>query len=146
MSKDFKGFDPPDELASRRAKQESIGDGPGVTQEMLGVVVDPSKLTATERRILEESGPPPGKIIRVDPADDAPFRLPPPPTPQQRAANFVAQNGWFVIVFPDSDMHWALAEKLAKAKPGEMIPLSNNEMALLTEFMPWPKPPHSASF
>lgn len=76
-----------------------------------------------------------------------PALIPPlPRNPQQRAAAFVLENGWFVIVFPDSDMHWALAEKLAKAKPGEMVPLSHNEMALLTEFTPWPKLPHTGSF
>lgn len=118
MSNDFKGFDPP-------AAPESV-----------------NRILDNQRRIMEESGLPPGKIIPID----GPLLPPAEKTPQQRALKFIAESGWFVIVFPDSDMHWALAEKLAKAKPGEMVPLSANEMALLTEFTPWPKPPRSASF
>lgn len=49
-----------------------------------------------------------------------------------------------IVVFPDSDLHRKLALKLAKAKPGEMLPLTNDELALLSEFFTWPNQPRTA--
>lgn len=91
-----------------------------------------------------EPPPKPGEVMRKpDPmqaAIDAVLVAPPPQqTPQQRATEFVREAGWFVIVFPDTDKHYELAQKLAKAKPGQLLPLTPDEMYLLTEFMPWPK-------
>lgn len=88
--------------------------------------------------------PKPGEVLRKpDPmqqAIDAVLVAPAPlPSPRERANQFVREAGWFVIVFPASDKHFELAEKLAKAAPGQMLPLTPDEMYLLTEFMPWPK-------
>lgn len=89
--------------------------------------------------------PKPGEVMRKpDPlqkAIDAVLVAPPPKpeTPQQRATQFIREAGWFVVVFPATDAHYALAEKLAKAAPGQLLPLTPDEMYLLTEFIPWPK-------
>ena len=73
--------------------------------------------------------PQPGKIIKVA---ERPEMITP----------------FHIIVCPDSDLHRALALKLMKLqlRPGEIVLLSTDEMALLSEFIVWPNPRPTASF
>lgn len=65
--------------------------------------------------------------------------LPPPPPQQMAFPQFIVQTGWFVILCPDTDLHRQVAQKLAQAKPGQILPMTPDEMALVMEFMPWPR-------
>jgi len=48
-------------------------------------------------------------------------------------------NDWWCVVYPATTLHHALAQKLGGAKSGQMMALTIDEMALLSEFMVWPR-------
>ena len=70
---------------------------------------------------------------------------PPASTPAQHEARRIPSD-FFLVVFPDTDLHHKLAARLSGAKHGQLIPLTNDEMALLSEFIVWPKQPPTVSF
>lgn len=44
----------------------------------------------------------------------------------------------WLIVFPRTREHIDLAKKLATAKKGQLLPLTDNEMTLILDFRVWP--------
>jgi len=79
-----------------------------------------------------------GKDIAIGPGK---ILLAPPELPVTTDAYEAldVQPGWWCVVYPATPFHHALAKKMAETKPGQLLPLTVDEMALLMEFMPWPR-------
>jgi hypothetical protein len=76
----------------------------------------------------------PGKILIAPQPEEGKVTAPELPLP----------NGYWIVICPNTDLHIQLARKLANARPCQIVPLTNDEMSLLTEFMVWPKQPPTA--
>lgn len=86
-----------------------------------------------------KTDPGPGAVVRVE---DIPHD-----TKLKLEGLVRVPHGWWIIVHPDTPEHRDLAGKLAGKKPGELVPLTLNEMARLVEFQVWPMQlPPTASF
>ncbi len=77
--------------------------------------------------------------------DEAQRLFAPPALPNAEVyENSDLSNDWWIVVYPATDLHHKLAKKLAGNKSGQLVPLTVDEISLLSEFMVWPKPPRTA--
>lgn len=82
----------------------------------------------------------PGQIMTKEDFEKRQKLVAPPALPNaENFENSDMGDDWWCVVYPATSMHHALAVKLAGAKSGQMMPLTIDEMALLSEFMVWPK-------
>jgi hypothetical protein len=65
---------------------------------------------------------------------------PPAPLPREEFETTIVAKDWWIVVYPATDLHHRLAMKLGvSTKCGQLVALTPDEMALLSEFMVWPQ-------